>query len=143
MPYLTVQEIETIAERIVRAYHRYCAQQNQTVTRIDPEIVTSNVLGLQIAYHKLSRFGHVLGLTCMLPVQIQVFDDREEKNNLVPVWERATITLEEAAAYTGIGVRKLREMTDEPTCDYVMWVGNRRMIKRRKLDEYLENAYSV
>ena len=32
MPYLTVQEIETIAERIVRAYHRYCAQQNQTVT---------------------------------------------------------------------------------------------------------------
>ncbi len=34
-------------------------------------------------------------------------------------------------------------MTDEPTCDYVMWVGNRRMIKRRKLDEYLENAYSV
>lgn len=68
---------------------------------------------------------------------------REEKNNLVPVWERATITLEEAAAYTGIGVRKLREMTDEPTCDYVMWVGNRRMIKRRKLDEYLENAYSV
>ena len=50
---------------------------------------------------------------------------------------------EEAAAYTGIGVRKLRGMTDEPTCDYVMWVGNRRMIKRRKLDEYLENAYSV
>lgn len=40
--------------------------------------------------------------------------NREEKNNLVPVWERATITLEEAAAYTGIGVRKLREMTDEP-----------------------------
>ena len=82
MPYLTVQEIETIAERIVRAYHRYCAQQNQTVTRIDPEIVTSNVLGLQIVYHKLSRFGHVLGLTCMLPVQIQVFDDVEH-----PVYE--------------------------------------------------------
>ena len=82
MPYLTVQEIETIAERIVRAYHRYCAQQNQTVTSIDPEIVTSNVLGLQIVYHKLSRFGHVLGLTCMLPVQIQVFDDVEH-----PVYE--------------------------------------------------------
>ena len=30
--------------------------------------------------------------------------NREEKNNLVPVWERATITLEEAAAYTGIGI---------------------------------------
>ena len=35
--------------------------------------------------------------------------NREEKNNLVPVWERATITLEEAAAYTGIGVRRSEE----------------------------------
>ena len=33
---------------------------------------------------------------------------RTEKENLVPVWERITISLEEAAAYSGIGVRKLR-----------------------------------
>lgn len=37
---------------------------------------------------------------------------RTEKENLVPVWERITISLEEAAAYSGIGVRKLRDMTD-------------------------------
>ena len=47
--------------------------------------------------------------------------NREEKNNLVPVWERATITLEEAAAYTGIGVRKLREMTDDLRLCHVGW----------------------
>ena len=35
---------------------------------------------------------------------------RTEKENLVPVWERITISLEEAAAYSGIGVRKLRDM---------------------------------
>jgi len=69
--------------------------------------------------------------------------NRQEKKITVPVWERATITLEEAAAYTGIGVKKLREMTNQPACDYVIWVGSKRMIKRRKLDEYLENAYSV
>ena len=34
---------------------------------------------------------------------------RTEKENLVPVWERITISLEEAAAYSGIGVRKLRD----------------------------------
>ena len=39
---------------------------------------------------------------------------RTEKENLVPVWERITISLEEAAAYSGIGVRKLRDMTDKP-----------------------------
>lgn len=68
---------------------------------------------------------------------------RTEKENLVPVWERITISLEEAAAYIGIGVRKLRDMTDKPECNYVIWVGNRRMIKRKKFDEYLESAYSV
>ena len=68
---------------------------------------------------------------------------RAEKEKTVPVWERTTITLEEAAAYTGIGVKKLRQMTDDPACEYVMWVGTRRMIKRRKLDEYLDQAYSV
>lgn len=69
--------------------------------------------------------------------------NKSEKREAVPVWERSMLTLEEAAAYTGIGVRKLRQMTDSPTCDYVIWVGTRRMIKRRKLDEFLENAYSV
>ena len=47
---------------------------------------------------------------------------RTEKENLVPVWERITISLEEAAAYSGIGVRKLRDMTDKPECNYVIWV---------------------
>ena len=68
---------------------------------------------------------------------------RTEKENLVPVWERIAISLEETAAYSGIGVRKLRDMTDKPECNYVIWVRNRRMIKRKKFDEYLESAYSV
>ncbi len=68
---------------------------------------------------------------------------KSEKLEMVPVWERAMLTLEEAAAYTGIGVRKLRHMTDSPTCDYVIWVGTRRMLKRRKLEEYLEQTFSV
>lgn len=67
----------------------------------------------------------------------------QEKRNIVPIWERVTLTLEEAAAYTGIGVNKLREMSDQKSCDYVMWVGNRRMLKRKKLEEYLINQYSV
>lgn len=68
---------------------------------------------------------------------------KEQKRQIVPIWERVTITLEEAAAYTGIGVCKLREMSNEPGCDYVIWVGGRRLFKRRKLDEFLEKSFSV
>ena len=61
----------------------------------------------------------------------------------VPIWEKANLTLTEAAAYTGIGVKKLRQMTDEPTCNYVLWNGCKRLIKRKKLDEFIDHAFSV
>lgn len=68
---------------------------------------------------------------------------REEKLSVVPLWERAALTLEEASAYTGIGINKLRQMSNAKNCDYLIWVGNRRMLKRKKLDEFLEGTYSV
>lgn len=67
----------------------------------------------------------------------------DKKENIVPIWEKTTLTLNEAAAYTGIGINKLRTMSDDPSCKYVIWVGNRRMFKRKKLEEYLEKSYSV
>jgi excisionase family DNA binding protein len=51
--------------------------------------------------------------------------------------------VQEAASYSGIGERKLREMTDEKTCTFVMWNGSKRLIKRKQLDEYIAKAYSV
>ena len=57
----------------------------------------------------------------------------------VPIWEKSNLTLEEAAAYFGIGINKLREMTDGRGCEYVLWVGTKRLIKRKKFDELLEH----
>lgn len=61
----------------------------------------------------------------------------------VPIWEKSNLTVEEAAAYSGIGRGKLRELTDDEQCPFVLWIGRKRMIKRKKLDEYIEKAYSI
>ena len=61
----------------------------------------------------------------------------------IPFWEKSNLTLEEAAAYSGIGINRLRRMTEEPRCPFVLWVGAKRMIKRRKLDEYTDNAETL
>lgn len=50
------------------------------------------------------------------------------------------LTIEEAAAYFGIGVNKLREMTDSKTCTFVIFNGTKRLIKRAKLEEYLDDV---
>ena len=61
----------------------------------------------------------------------------------VPVWEKSNLTLEEAAAYSGIGIHKLRELSDKEDCEFVLWIGTKRLLKRRMLDEYIERSYSI
>ncbi len=65
------------------------------------------------------------------------------KNYSVPIWEKSNLTLEEAAAYSGIGVNKLRQITNDEDCKFVLWVGSKRLLKRRLMDEYLDAAYSI
>ncbi len=61
----------------------------------------------------------------------------------VPIWEKANLTLEEAAAYFGIGINKLREITNEENCPFVLWIGTKRLIKRKLFDNYIERQYSI
>ena len=61
----------------------------------------------------------------------------------VPISEKCLLTLDEAAAYTGIGICKLRAMSNDERCDFVLWNGSKRMLKKKKLENYLESAYSI
>ncbi len=61
----------------------------------------------------------------------------------MPIWEKLNLTVEEAAEYSNIGVNKIREISNDDNCSFVLWIGNKRLIKRRKFDEYIEKAYSL
>lgn len=53
------------------------------------------------------------------------------------------LTIDEAARYTGLGLQKLREISNTPNCQIIMWNGSKRMFKRKKLEEYLYAQYSI
>lgn len=61
----------------------------------------------------------------------------------VPLWHKSNLTIDEAVAYTGIGRDKLREMTNREDCPFVLWIGNKRLIKRKVFDDYIAKMYSV
>ena len=61
----------------------------------------------------------------------------------VPVWIKTNLTLEETAAYSGIGVNRIREISNDENCPFVLWVGNKRLIKRRLFDAYIEKQYPI
>lgn len=61
----------------------------------------------------------------------------------VPVWEKSNLTVEEAAAYSGIGVNKIKDLSNDEKCPFVLWNGTKRLIKRKLFDTYLESQYSI
>ena len=70
--------------------------------------------------------------------------NREKKRKFdIHIWRKANLSIEEAAAYSGIGMAKLYEMTESEDCPFVLWIGSRRMIKRKAFDEYIERQYSI
>lgn len=61
----------------------------------------------------------------------------------VKISEKTLHSLEESSAYTGIGINKIRELSNKKNCEFVLFVGRKRLIKRKKFDEFLEKSYSI
>ena len=57
----------------------------------------------------------------------------------VPIWEKYTLTIEEAATYFRIGENKLRKIVSENAdADFILWNGNRPQIKRVIFERYID-----
>lgn len=60
-------------------------------------------------------------------------------NTDVPVWEKYSLTLEEASRYFRVGEKKLRKLVDEhPDADWYIMNGNRIQIKRKAFEKFFD-----
>ena len=67
-----------------------------------------------------------------------------EGNYNIPIWEKYTLSIEEAAAYFRIGEHKLRNLINEnKNADYLLWNGNRVQIKRVKFEKYVDTLEAI
>lgn len=60
-----------------------------------------------------------------------------------PIWEKNCLSIEEAAAYSGIGITKLRQLSRQKKCPFVMPLGNQFFIVREKLDTYIKGKKHI
>lgn len=65
----------------------------------------------------------------------------DEKRALVPIWKKYAMTLEEANVYTGVSRKVLTRISNDPTCDFVLQIGTKKLLKREKLVAYINEAY--
>lgn len=57
----------------------------------------------------------------------------------VPIWEKVCMTIEEAAVYSNIGINKIDELAKKPMCPFVLYIGRKKLIKRKEFEKYISN----
>ncbi len=67
-----------------------------------------------------------------------------ENTIYVPVWEKYTLSIEEAAQYFRIGETKLRKMAEQNvSAGWVLMNGNRIQIKRKHFEKFIDNLETI
>lgn len=60
--------------------------------------------------------------------------------NEVPIHCKQNLTLQEAAKYSNIGINRLTMLVKDSKCNFVLHVGNKRLIKRKLFDDFIEST---
>ena len=67
----------------------------------------------------------------------------DEMVKTIPIWEKVTLTVEEASEYSNIGINRISNMLNEINCPFVLRVGNKRLVKRKEFERYIEKNNEI
>lgn len=62
----------------------------------------------------------------------------------IPIWEKYTLTVEEASRYFRIGENKIRKLAEEnPNANWLIMNGNRIQIKRKQFEKVIDTLNAI
>ena len=64
----------------------------------------------------------------------------EEK---IAIKDKVLLTIDEAAEYSNIGKNKINSMLRAPNCPYVLFVGAKKLVKRKEFEEFLSKTLII
>lgn len=63
--------------------------------------------------------------------------------NPLPIDRKMLLSIREAAEYSNIGINKIDEMLKLPNCPFVLYVGTKKLVKRKAFEEYIEHQVAI
>lgn len=74
-----------------------------------------------------------------------MFDDKKSivDNEKVPIHLKMVLTIKEAAEYSSIGINKIDALLKQPNCPFVLYVGTRKLVKRKEFEEYIRSKVVI
>ena len=61
----------------------------------------------------------------------------------MPFWLKLNLTIPEAAAYSNIGINRIENMLKQPQCSFVLYVGNKKLVKRKEFEQYISKSLEI
>ncbi len=61
----------------------------------------------------------------------------------VPIHLKLNLTIKEAAEYSNIGVNKIDSMLRSPNCPFVLYVGSKKLVKRKEFEQYIQHKLVI
>ena len=61
----------------------------------------------------------------------------------VPIPQKMTLTIREAPEYSNIGINKIDQMLRAPNCPFVLYVGIKKLVKRKEFEDYIRSCVII
>ena len=61
----------------------------------------------------------------------------------VPIPQKMTLTIREAAAYSNIGINKIDHPLRNPNCPFVLFVGSKKLVKRKEFEDFIRTRLTI
>ncbi len=61
----------------------------------------------------------------------------------VPIPQKLTLTIREAAEYSNIGINKIDSMLRTPNYPFVLYVGAKKLVKRQEFEEFIRMQVAI
>lgn len=61
----------------------------------------------------------------------------QNTTNAIPIYLKLALTIKEAAEYSNIGINKIESMLRTPHCPFVLFVGTKKLVKRKEFEEFI------
>lgn len=74
----------------------------------------------------------------------KLYDGTENtKAEQVPIYQKMALTIREAAEYSNIGINKIDTMLKQPGCPFVLYIGTRKLVKRKEFENYISGKVAI
>ena len=69
--------------------------------------------------------------------------NQNQQMTSLPIDRKMLLSIREAAEYSNIGINKIDELLKQPNCPFVLYVGTKKLVKRRAFEEFIEGRVGI